>query len=120
MDDLEQRVFAALSDPTRRQLVETLVNRENVTATELADVLPMTRQGVTKHLKILATAELVQSRKVGRETLYSLDPAPLAKTTIWIDNITAQWDRRLQRLTDYLLNGPDDDQNSEGNARRIE
>lgn len=116
MEKLEQRVFAALSDPTRRQLVETLAQRENSTATELANLVPMTRQGVTKHLKILAGAELVQARKVGRETLYSLNPAPLAQTTLWIADITAQWDRRLQKLSDYLLSqsqGDDDPANTE-------
>lgn len=102
MEDLEQRVFVALSDPTRRQLVETLVAQETITATELANVLPMTRQGVAKHLKVLAEADLVRSQRVGRETLYSLDPGPLTKTSIWIANITAQWDRRLQKLSDYL------------------
>ncbi|MEM7125203.1 MAG: metalloregulator ArsR/SmtB family transcription factor [Chloroflexota bacterium] len=111
MDDLEQRVFAALSDPTRRQLVESLASTENITATELANVLPMTRQGVTKHLKILVQAELVQSHKIGREMLYSLNPEPLTKTTVWIANITAQWDRRLQKLTDYLL---DEDEEVDG------
>lgn len=113
MDDLEQRVFAALSDSTRRQLVETLANTESVTATELADALPITRQGVAKHLKILAEAELVRSEKVGRETLYSLNPTPLAKTTVWISNITDQWDRRLQKLTDYLLSSEENEMHGE-------
>lgn len=113
MDDLEQRVFAALSDPTRRQLVESLANMESTTATELAHVLPMTRQGVTKHLKILVAAELVQARKAGRETLYSLNPAPLAQTTLWVANVTAQWDRRLQKLSNYLQNQLSDESEDE-------
>lgn len=101
-------VFAALADPTRRQLVEILARYPTKTATELTAELPLTRQGIAKHLKILAEADLVRTEKVGRETLYSLNPAPLTEARAWVELITAQWDRRLAALQAYLLNSTAD------------
>jgi DNA-binding transcriptional ArsR family regulator len=105
-----QNVFAALADPSRRQLVEILAKTPTRTATALTEELPITRQGIAKHLKILADANLVRTEKVGRETLYSLNPTPLAEATAWVELITAQWDRRLAALRDYLLSSTDDDE----------
>src|SRR4051794_41759461 len=70
-------VFAALADPTRRRLVETLARGGTVTASGLAEQLPITRQAVAKHLSALRGAELVSSTRVGRETHYKLRPQPL-------------------------------------------
>lgn len=101
-DDLEQRVFAALADPTRRLLIERLSETGSKTATELARELPITRQGVSKHLKILQEANLLAMRQVGRERRYSLTPEPLDRTVSWMAAVTEQWNRRLQALYDYL------------------
>ena len=65
-------VFAALSDPTRRQLLEWL-DDEVATATSFAQRLPISRQAVSKHLSELSSAGLVSSRRAGRETLFSVD-----------------------------------------------
>ena len=94
-------VFHALGDPTRRHLVETLARRE-ATATELAADLPVTRQGVAKHLTALREAGLVESRRSGRETLYRLEPRPLEQAAAWIAQVGDQWDERLGRLRDHL------------------
>lgn len=110
MNEHTNNVFVALADPTRRQLVEILSQHATKTATELSEELPITRQGIAKHLKILAEADLVRVEKVGRETLYSLNPDPLAETTAWVALITAQWDRRLAALRAYLLNSTEDDE----------
>jgi DNA-binding transcriptional ArsR family regulator len=101
-DEREQRVFAALADPTRRRLIERLSAVEARTATEFANELPITRQGVSKHLKILEEAGLVAKRQEGRERLYSLTPQPLADTVSWVASVTEAWDRRLAALYDYL------------------
>jgi DNA-binding transcriptional ArsR family regulator len=105
--DLEQRVFAALADPTRRLLVEILSAEGAKTSTEFAQELPITRQGVSKHLKILAEADLVSVRQEGRERRYSLTPQPLAQTVSWVEAVTEQWNKRLQALYDYLATEED-------------
>lgn len=105
--DREQAVFLALADPTRRWLLERLAVEGERTATELAQALPMTRQGVAKHLKILAEAELVTVQQVGRDRRYGLTPEPLQETVAWVTAVTAQWDKRLQALYAYLAEAPD-------------
>jgi ArsR family transcriptional regulator, cadmium/lead-responsive transcriptional repressor len=91
-------VFAALADPTRRQLVRSLAEHPGLTASRLAGELPMTRQAVAKHLGALSGAGLVEARRAGRETRYTLTPAPLADAVEWMAGVGAQWDARLDRL----------------------
>ncbi len=90
-------VFAALGDPTRRYLVESLAGA-SATATVLAKDLPMSRQAVAKHLAMLASAELVETERHGRETHYSLRPEPLREVAGWADAVGAEWSDRLRRL----------------------
>jgi DNA-binding transcriptional ArsR family regulator len=90
-------VFAALADPTRRALVETLA-ASPATATVLAKGLPMSRQAVAKHLAMLASAELVASERRGRETRYTLRPEPLREVSRWVDRVGDEWTDRLARL----------------------
>ena len=106
--DLQQRVFTALADPTRRLLIEELSTRDLRTPTEFARDLPITRQAVSKHLKILEEANLITARKVGRERRYSLTPQPLAATLDWVVAVTEQWDKRLAALRDHLAAEQDD------------
>ena len=91
-------VFAALADPTRREVVRSLAARPGLTASSLAGDLPMTRQAVSKHLSALSGAGLVTARREGRETRYTLTPAPLAGAMEWMAEVGGQWDERLQRL----------------------
>lgn len=102
MNNKEQAVFLALADPTRRLLIEKLSAEGDKTATELARELPITRQGVTKHLKILETADLVSVRKDGRDKRYGLTPKALDGAVSWITAVQLQWDKRLGALYDYL------------------
>ncbi len=95
-------VFAALSDPTRRQVLEQLSLVEASTATELASGLPMTRQAVAKHLALLRDANLVETYHSGRETRFRLTPDALDEATAWIAEVGAQWDERLARLQEHL------------------
>ena len=95
-------VFAALADPTRRRVVETLAAGSTVTASALAAELPISRQGVAKHLAALRGARLVRSERVGRETRYSLDGAPLEDAARWIARVGAEWDERLADLQTLL------------------
>jgi ArsR family transcriptional regulator, cadmium/lead-responsive transcriptional repressor len=91
-------VFAALSDPTRREVIRSLAERPGLTASLLAGELPVTRQAVSKHLAALSDAGLVQARREGRETRYTLTPAPLAGAMEWMVEVGAEWDVRLERL----------------------
>jgi DNA-binding transcriptional ArsR family regulator len=95
-------VFAALADPTRRHLVETLASRGSASATSLAAELPISRQAVSKHLTALGQAGLVQSHRAGRETLYELQPAPLDEAAEWIAQVGAEWDDSLARLQNLM------------------
>ena len=91
-------VFSALADPTRREVVRSLAAQPGLTASHLAGELPMTRQAVAKHLGALERAGLVTPRREGRETRYTLTPAPLAEAIEWMTSVGAQWDERLARL----------------------
>ncbi len=92
------KVFAALGDPGRRSLVEAVAARGSATATELAAELPVTRQAVAKQLGALAEAGLLQATRAGRETRYSVTPAPLSDALDWMVSVGAAWDDRLAAL----------------------
>jgi DNA-binding transcriptional ArsR family regulator len=91
-------VFGALADPTRREVMRSLAEQPGLTASLLAGELPMTRQAVSKHLNALSEAGLVTARREGRETRYTLTPAPLADAMMWMTEVGAEWDERLARL----------------------
>jgi len=95
-------VFAALADPTRRQLVMSMSSGSTVTATGLSVGLPMTRQAVAKHLAMLDHAGLVAAEKRGREMHYRLTPEPLADAADWMAAVGEQWDDRLSALKRHL------------------
>jgi DNA-binding transcriptional ArsR family regulator len=98
----EDSVFSALSDPSRRRLLESLAGRDSASLTELAAELPVTRQAVSKHLAALGDAGLVEGRRVGRETRYRLTPQPLGEALAWMEKVGDRWDGRLARLQDHL------------------
>lgn len=91
-------VFAALADPTRRHVVELLSEQPTVTASGLAQELPISRQAIAKHLRALTQAGLLTCAQEGRETHYRLSPQPLGSAMRWMASAGARWDRRLARL----------------------
>ena len=97
-DELIGAVFSALGDPTRRQVIEVLANEGEMTATELAEEIPVTRQAIAKHLSTLSEAGLVASETHGREVRYRLTPAPMRQAVAWMAETGAEWDERLARL----------------------
>jgi DNA-binding transcriptional ArsR family regulator len=102
-DDREAgAVFAALADPTRRRIVELLSTLGAQTPTELASRLPITRQGVAKHLDLLEEAGLVEWTRSGRESRYRLTPEPFETAAVWMHAVAAEWDRRLEALREQL------------------
>jgi DNA-binding transcriptional ArsR family regulator len=94
----EDRVFKALADRTRRFLLDLLFARDGRTLTELESELEMTRFGVMKHLKVLEDADLVVTRRSGREKLHFLNPVPIRQIhDRWIDKYT---ERQVSALMD--------------------
>jgi DNA-binding transcriptional ArsR family regulator len=99
---MDARIFAALADPTRLNLLVNLAENGPKTATRLAEEYPITRQGILKHLHILEDAGLVVVEQKGREKRYILTPEPLSDIDEWIKQISAKWDERLLRLKTLL------------------
>ena len=93
-------VFSALADPTRRTILDLLREHERLTAGEIAARFPaMSRPAVSKHLRVLREADLVQAREQGRENHYTLDSRPLAEVQReWLDRFTPHWEQSLRRL----------------------
>jgi DNA-binding transcriptional ArsR family regulator len=95
------RTFFALSDPTRRQILERL-ERSPATISELAAPFGLTLNGVKKHVGVLEAAELVTTEKVGRTRECRLGPAELAEAAQWIAEHRRAWEGRLDRFADYV------------------
>src|SRR5262245_28418624 len=95
------RTFAALSDPTRRAMLERL-SQGSATISELAKPAGISLPGTLKHVRILEEANLVISERKGRSRECRLGPARLDDATRWIEWYRDQWERRLDRLEAYL------------------
>lgn len=95
-------VFFALSDRTRREVLRYLSERGPISATELAQHLPITRQAVAKHLALLEDAGLVAATSEGRSRRYRMTPSPLAHAQGWMRAISDEWDERLDALRRHV------------------
>jgi ArsR family transcriptional regulator, cadmium/lead-responsive transcriptional repressor len=93
-------VFAALADPTRRHVVETLVRDGSTSVPALNSALPISRQAIAKHLAALGDAGLIERAPegAGREVRYRLRAGALRPASAWLDETAAAWDERLVRL----------------------
>ena len=99
--------FWALSDPVRVEILDRVAAGTEVTVTQLAEVLPMSRQAVSRHTKTLEEAGLLIGVKTGREHRYQVDLVALDEAGEWLQARTASWDRALSRLAAYLESGDD-------------
>ncbi|MEK2643966.1 ArsR/SmtB family transcription factor [Bdellovibrio sp. BCCA] len=95
-------VFAALGDETRLYLVKKLIDGESHSISDLAENSKITRQAVTKHLRVLQDVGLVKSTRLGRETLFELDARPLRDMQEYLNLISSQWDESLHRLKAFV------------------
>jgi DNA-binding transcriptional ArsR family regulator len=95
-------IFAALADPTRRQILARVADEGPVTPTRLAADLPISRQAVAKHLAVLDAAGLVAGTRSGREVHYRATPQHLEDARAWLADVGEQWDRRLTALRRHL------------------
>ncbi|HEX3509496.1 MAG TPA: metalloregulator ArsR/SmtB family transcription factor [Solirubrobacteraceae bacterium] len=96
-----EAIFQALSDPTRRAIVDRLIGGP-ASVSELAEPLPMSLPAVVQHLHVLERSGLVSSQKVGRVRSCRLEPAVLSGAERWITERREAWEQRLDRLGDYL------------------
>lgn len=97
-DEPVTAVFAALGDPTRRTILEQLGFGEGITASGLADRLPVSRQAIAKHLGILERAGLVLAQRDGRDVRYVVEGRRLEEASRWMTERATVWDRRLAAI----------------------
>ena len=95
-------VFAALGDETRLSLVTKLAGGEPRSISQLAEGTAITRQAVTKHLRVLESVGVVRSLKAGRENLFELDPDPIEDLQAYLNLVSQQWDQALVRLKNFV------------------
>jgi DNA-binding transcriptional ArsR family regulator len=94
----DDALWAAVADPTRRRVLDALLEQGEATTTTLAQGLPVTRQAVAKHLAVLGRVGLVTGRRRGREVRYTVRPERLDDAAEAMARVAAQWDRRLARI----------------------
>ena len=94
----DDALWAAVADPTRRRVLDALLEHGDATATTLAQGLPVTRQAVAKHLVVLKSVDLVAGRRQGREMRYAVRAERLDDAAEALARVAAQWDRRLTRI----------------------
>ena len=103
IEAIAEQVFSTLADPTRRSILATLASQGPATATDLADRLPITRQGIAKHLLLLADAGLVTAEPGERRRVrYRLCPEPVQVAQQFLAALAHDWDGRLKALGDHL------------------
>ena len=97
--------YSALAEPTRREILDVLRGGER-TAGELGARLPLSQPGVSKHLKVLREAGLVEVRPEGKRRWYGLRAAPLAEVAGWLEPYRRHWPDRLDALEQHLEDNP--------------
>ena len=95
---IDDDLWSAVGDPTRRRILDLLLAGGDGTATTLSEQLPVSRQAVAKHLGVLDRVLLVRARPAGREKRYRVDEAQLARAVAQLTSVGAAWDSRLQRI----------------------
>ncbi len=96
--EVDDDLWSAIGDPTRRRLLDLLLAGGDGTATTLSRQLPVTRQAVAKHLGVLDRVGLVRAVPAGREKRYQVDDAQLARAVAQLSSVGSAWDARLQRI----------------------
>lgn len=91
-------VFAALGSVTRLELISRLSDGQDYSITELTDDLDLTRQAVTKHLRVLQRAGIVNRRRIGRESLFTIRPGSITQARDYLTRVSDQWDNAIVRL----------------------
>jgi len=95
---VDDDLWSAIGDPTRRRMLDLLVTDGGGTSTTLSQRLPVTRQAVAKHLAVLDRVGLVHARPAGREVRYEVDERQLARAAAQLADVGSTWDARLRRI----------------------
>jgi DNA-binding transcriptional ArsR family regulator len=95
-------VFAALGDETRLSLVAKLCKGESVSISRLTAGTKLTRQAITKHLRVLESVGIVHCTRTGRESQFAFDPQPMEEIKRYLDFVSEQWDQALARLKSFV------------------
>jgi DNA-binding transcriptional ArsR family regulator len=100
-------VFAALGDETRLALIARLIDGRPASISQLTDAQPaggarLTRQAITKHLRVLERARIVHGVRAGRESLFELDLKPIEDLKEYLEMVSGQWDQALARLKSFV------------------
>ena len=95
-------LFAALGDPTRLQLIQRLADGRQRSIQDLSTDSPLSRQAMTKHLKVLERARIVRSNRYGREVRFQLEQAELERARAFLARVSAQWEDALGRLATHV------------------
>lgn len=95
---VDDELWSALGDPTRRRILDLLLTDGTGTSTSLSERLPVTRQAVAKHLGVLDVAGLVHGTASGRERHYEIDEAQFARAVAQLNAVSTAWDARLARI----------------------
>ncbi len=95
---IDDELWSAIGDPTRRQMLDLLLATGGGTATSLGQQLPVTRQAVAKHLVVLDRVGLVHATTAGRERRYDVDQTQMARAVAQLATVGSAWDARLQRI----------------------
>ena len=98
-------MFGALGDQTRLALLTKLASGRRYSIAELTEGTNLTRQAVTKHLRVLERVRLVHGRKEGRESLFEFDPKPVLEMRQYLDRVSRHWETALDRLKTFVENG---------------
>lgn len=95
-------VFAALGDQTRLSLLVKLSGGPPCSIVQLTENTALTRQAITKHLRILEEAGIVKSARAGRESRFAFDPRPIEQLRRYLELVSEQWDEALARLKSFV------------------
>ncbi|HVX19153.1 MAG TPA: metalloregulator ArsR/SmtB family transcription factor [Acidimicrobiales bacterium] len=98
VDEVDDGLWSAIADPSRRRVIDLLVRGGEATASSLADQVPFTRQAVAKHLGVLEAAGLVTRHREGREVRFRVDPTRLGDASDTLAEVANDWDRRLAAI----------------------
>lgn len=109
---VDDDLWSAVGDPTRRRILDLLLSEGSGTASSLSEHLPVTRQAVAKHLVVLDRVGLVRATTAGRERQFRVDEAQLARAVAQLADVGAAWDtrlRRIKRIAEAIRRGPGTD-----------
>ncbi len=98
---MKQDIFQAIADPTRRAIL-TLIAIQALTPNAMAEKFDMSRQAVSKHIKVLQECELIKPEPMGREIYYHFNPKKMQEIDKWLEQFRKTWETRFNQLDDLL------------------